>query len=253
MTILREARPDTRCADHSTDRIEVPVQLALPELAETKREITEPRSANHALTNYLRVVGIAEHDLTASLLLDEFKSLPDILAASWWRLSSVGGERVADCLHAGRQLAQAALLQTVERGPLVPRSRELIDFLQFEIGFMHHERLLAIYVDTRRRLIRIEHIADGGIGEIAIDNRAIIARGLSLGASGFILVHNHPSGMPKPSQPDLAITAKLRALGAALDLHLLDHLIIARGRTASIEDYWREVRWKDAAQSASGS
>jgi DNA repair protein RadC len=98
-------------------------------------------------------------------------------------------------------------------------------------------------VDSRLHLLRIEKIADGAFGEVAVDQRKIISCGLRIGAAGFILVHNHPSGTPQPSQADLSLSSRLKRLAGELDLHLLDHLIVARGQMGSIVDYWQEAQW----------
>jgi DNA repair protein RadC len=98
-------------------------------------------------------------------------------------------------------------------------------------------------VDSNCRLMRIERITEGSFQAASVDRRSIIGCALAVGAAGFILVHNHPSGIPQPSNADIALTRQLRALAAELDLNLLDHFIVARGRLGTIEDYWREARF----------
>lgn len=219
-----------------------PLQLELPGLPTDETVLLEWRCPVTVLTDYLGVVGVSRPGEVARLLLDDFGSLSELLGASWWRLRWVAGNRLADVLRASRNLLKTRLLESVREGPIVPRTRDLIDFLQAEIGFLRSETLLALYVDPRARLIRIEHLGEGHL-RVVVEPRTIIERGLAIGASGLVLVHNHPSGIPQPSKADLALTSKLRELAAELDLHLLDHLIIARGRVASIYDYWREAEW----------
>jgi DNA repair protein RadC len=220
-----------------------PVQLDLPGVVCGELACSEWRVPSRVLADLLRAIGVHEPREAASRLMNEFGSLSGLLAASRGRLCSVAGRRLADVIEASRGLMHARLLETVEDAPVVPRSRELIDMLQIDIGFLQHERLLALYVDSRLRLIQIRRIADGSWSEAAVNARRVIQYGLELGASAFILAHNHPSGIPRPSTDDLACTSKLRTLAAELDMHMLDHLIIARGRFGSIEDYWREARW----------
>jgi DNA repair protein RadC len=221
-----------------------PVQLDLPGVASDAPVCAEWRAPCKVLADYLRAMDVRQPGKAARDLIDEFGSLSGLLAASTWRLRWVAGRRLANIIDASRSLMKATLLEEVEEGPIVPRSRALVDMLQFEVGFLAHERLLALYVDSGLRLIQIRHIADGGWNhQMPMDARKIIQYALEVGASGFILVHNHPSGIPRPSTDDLACTSGLRRLAAELDLHLLDHLIIARGRFGSIEDYWREVQW----------
>lgn len=220
-----------------------PHQLQLPGVSDERRDALQWESPVKALADYLTAVGVSDPPLVARSLLTEFRSLSDLLGASWWQLRGAAGKRLADIFQASRSLMAAKMLEQVKEGPLISRSPELIDFLQHEIGFLDHERLIALYVDGNCRLMRIETIGDGTLGEVPINTRKIVSSGLFAGATGFLLVHNHPSGNPEPSQADLAVTSLLRDIGKQVELHLLDHLIIARGRFGSIEDFWREAQW----------
>jgi len=222
-----------------------PFQLELPWMPPRSLPV-EWQSPVAVLTDYLRAIGVTQPGLAARSLLDEFGSLSDLLAASSSRLRRVAGKRLADVLRASRILIEARFSEQIREGPIVPRSPELIKLLQLEVGFLDHERLVALYVDSNRRLMRIQKVGDGTLGGATINSRKIIGCGLALGASGFILVHNHPSGNPAPSKADLAATAHLRRLGAEVELFLLDHLIVARGQVEAIEDLWREARWNGA-------
>ena len=200
-------------------------------------------SPNNVLADYLRSLGVSRPGRVTRALLNEFGTLPDLLFASRWRLRRVVGWRLASAIAATCQLMRSTLAEPLKNAPIVPRSQALANFLQAQIGSLHHERLLAIYVDDQSRLLRIRKIADGGLRDAQVDFRKIVSCGLSIAASGIILVHNHPSGIPEPSQADLAVTARLRNLVAELDLHLIDHLIVVRGQVLSIQDQWREAQW----------
>jgi len=204
----------------------------------------ECRSSHAILSEYLQTIGVADPDAAAGALLSEFRTLGDLLSGSWWRLRRAVGGRLASVIRASRALMHASLAEPLNERPIVPRPAQLIDFLQARIGYLQHERLLAIYVDSRLHLLSIQKLADGAVSRAPVDFARIIQLGLNVGASGFLLVHNHPSGVPRPSKADLAVTSRLRDLAGQLDLHLLDHLIVARGKVASIEDHWRESRWR---------
>jgi DNA repair protein RadC len=220
-----------------------PIQLELPGVPQGEIQTVEWQSPVQVLTRYLDALAVSSASTIARALLGEFGSLSDLLAAPRGRLRWVAGRRVAEAIKASRDLTKARLLEEVKEGPVVSRSPELLELLQLEVGFLQHERLLALYVDQKSRLMRIERIGEGSLGEVAINARKIIGCGLAIGATGFILVHNHPSGSPAPSAADLSVTSRLRTLGKEVELHLLDHLVIARGRFGSIEDFWREARW----------
>jgi DNA repair protein RadC len=211
------------------------------------------RSPERALSDFLQTLSIDLPGVTARNLIDEFGSVSDLLAASWWQLRAVVGIRPASIIRASCHLMRAALAEPLERGPLVPRSKALIDFLHAEIGCLSHERLLALYVNSECRLLSTRTIAEGGPSGAPMNVRLILAHGLSAGASGLLLVHNHPSGDPSPSRDDLTATARLQRIAEEIDLALLDHLIIARGRVASIFEYWREAEWRHQNKDGCGS
>jgi DNA repair protein RadC len=216
-----------------------------PELPSLRQaEAVEWNSSAKALAEFFDALGVADPATTARSLLREFPTLSDLLSASWWRLRRVVGKRLARTVMASHELMKAMLEEQVIEGPVVPRSDALIDFLQAEVGFLKHERLLALYVDSKCRLMRIERIAEGSFTGAVPNQRAIIGCALAIGAAGFILVHNHPSGIPVPSIADLSLTQRLKHVAAEFDLNLLDHLIVARGRLGTIEEHWREARFR---------
>jgi DNA repair protein RadC len=90
-----------------------------------------------------------------------------------------------------------------------------------------------LYLDAAQRLISDETLREGGIDTVAVEVRAIVGRALDLGASGLILAHNHPSGDPQPSAADRQVTVRVATALRAIDVRLLDHLIIARNGTVS--------------------
>lgn len=97
-----------------------------------------------------------------------------------------------------------------------------------------HEWLLAFFVDDDLNLLAIETMARGDVTSCAVDIGRIYCRGRSLGARGFFLVHNHPSGDPTPSQTDRMVTARISRLTTELGLPLLDHVIVARNGIVSM-------------------
>ena len=85
-------------------------------------------------------------------------------------------------------------------------------------------------------LIKHERQQRGTIDHTPVYTREVIKRALELGASALILVHNHPSGDPTPSQADVAVTRDIVKAAAPLGITLHDHIIIGRGRHTSLRD-----------------
>ena len=85
-------------------------------------------------------------------------------------------------------------------------------------------------------MIQKNQLSKGGITGTLVDVRLVLKNALEVGATGIILAHNHPSGTLKPSEADKQITAKIKTAGTALDIKLLDHLIITEQAYVSFAD-----------------
>ncbi|MBL4585589.1 MAG: JAB domain-containing protein, partial [Flavobacteriales bacterium] len=81
-----------------------------------------------------------------------------------------------------------------------------------------------------------ENISKGGVSGTVVDPKVVFKLAVQYPASGIVLAHNHPSGNLKPSQADIELTKKLKQAGKALDIPVLDHLIIGEGEYFSFAD-----------------
>lgn len=97
-----------------------------------------------------------------------------------------------------------------------------------------HEWLLAMYVGESFNLLSVETIERGTIADCPIDFRKIIYRSLAQKASGFFLVHNHPSGDARPSIPDRQLTVRLARVSRELGMPLIEHFVVAGGEMREI-------------------
>ncbi len=91
------------------------------------------------------------------------------------------------------------------------------------------EYVYALYLDSSRRLLSKKLLALGGIDFVNLDLRSLFSHALVKGATGIILVHNHPSGEANPSKADLVVTERVINAGKILGIELIDHIILARG------------------------
>lgn len=92
----------------------------------------------------------------------------------------------------------------------------------------YFERFHVVFLDPARCPLADQSIGQGSIGVLTLRMRELFGRALSLEASGIILAHNHPSGVCRPSETDIAETRRLAAIGRTLDIELVDHLIFTR-------------------------
>lgn len=98
--------------------------------------------------------------------------------------------------------------------------------MRSRLGTRATEQLHVIYCDRARRYLDDESLAAGTASRIEARARPLIERALTLGAAGFVLAHNHPSGICRPSADDIAGTRRIAGIAAALELELVDHLIV---------------------------
>ena len=108
-------------------------------------------------------------------------------------------------------------------------------------GYRRRE-LSVVFVDGFCRLLRVQTIAEGGPDEVSLKAATVLRWALDAGASGFLLVHNHPSGDVRPSESDRSLTHLLEMLAAGLDMTMLGHLIVARGQISKIEGNGARIR-----------
>ena len=103
-------------------------------------------------------------------------------------------------------------------------------------GF-HQEHLLGLYLDSRHHLIYKATITIGTLNNNLIHAREVFAPAIEHRAAGVILVHNHTSGDPEPSEEDIVATEKMSEVGKILDIQLIDHVVIGRGCWFSLREH----------------
>ncbi|MEP2235134.1 MAG: DNA repair protein RadC [Alteripontixanthobacter sp.] len=188
--------------------------------------------ADYEVLEYLLFATNARGDTKpqAKALLERFGSLAGVLDAEADALQSVKGvgETTAGSLKivalAARRMARGRVLQK----PVLGSWQALLDYLTIDMASLTKERVRVLYLNTRNHLILDHHAADGSIDEASIHPREVIKRGLDIGATALILVHNHPSGNPEPSRADVQITNRIAEAGRLLGITVHDHVIVGR-------------------------
>jgi DNA repair protein RadC len=120
--------------------------------------------------------------------------------------------------------------------PALSSSQHVLDVLPAGLADLEVEVLLAIALDIRLTPIGVVLLAQGGPSSAVVVPRYVFTPLVRLAARQFILVHNHPSGCAVPSQEDIALTNTICRLGYALDLLLVDHLIVGGNEVCSFSD-----------------
>ena len=103
------------------------------------------------------------------------------------------------------------------------------DYFMEEVRYLTKERVYALYFSTANDLIHKTMISEGTLDRSIMSPRDIFKEALRLDAASIILIHNHPSGNPRPSDMDIIITKRIKQLGEDMGIKLLDHIIIGDG------------------------
>ncbi len=195
--------------------------------------------ADYELLELLLFYSIERVDVKplAKALLQEFGGLGGILAASREQLEKHDklGERTAVHFKAIREAARRLLKETVADRPVVSSWSQLLDYCRVAMADEQTERFRILFLDRKNKIIRDEIQQTGTVDHTPVYPREVIKRALELGASCLILVHNHPSGDPTPSEADIAMTRELSEVGAKLGITLHDHVVVAKGGCRSFK------------------
>lgn len=171
----------------------------------------------------------------ARRLLDIFGDLNRVVTAPPPRLLAVEGvgEAVVQDLKIIEALAQRMMRARVMHRPVLSSWDALLDYCHTAMAHRETEQFRVLYLDRKNVLIADEEQARGTVDHVPVYPREVVKRALELNASALILVHNHPSGDPTPSQSDITMTSQIQDAAAVLGLTLHDHLIIGKGRELS--------------------
>ncbi len=173
----------------------------------------------------------------AERLIGTFGSLAGVLSADRRALASAAAHpAAASQIRLVGEAMRHTLRQRIEARPLIGNRAALIDYLSSGMAAARVEQVRALFLDARHHLIADELMASGCVTEAPVYGREILKRALDVGATGLILVHNHPSGDPEPSESDIAVTRSIALAGRALDVQLHDHIIVAREGWVSLRD-----------------
>jgi DNA repair protein RadC len=173
----------------------------------------------------------------AKQLVGRFGSLAGVLGAGPEALKTVRGvgEAVALDLSLLHELAVRAVRDQVARRPVISSWSALLAYVKAALAHEPREQVRVLFLDKKNQLIADEVTGQGTVDHAPVYPRELMRRALELSASSLILVHNHPSGDPTPSQADVAITRQIIDAGKGLRIAVHDHLVVGRDGVASFK------------------
>ncbi|HVG55870.1 MAG TPA: DNA repair protein RadC [Vicinamibacterales bacterium] len=150
-------------------------------------------------------------------------------AADLLRITGVGGARAAQVL-AAVELGRRTLVRVHADRPRLNTPRQLASYLLPQHGSRPVEQFGIVMLDTKHRLLQIRLVSTGSLDSTVAHPREVFREAIAGRAAAIVLFHNHPSGDPRPSADDLALTARLAEAGQVVGIDVLDHLILADQR-----------------------
>lgn len=132
--------------------------------------------------------------------------------------------------------ALAILDARVARGKTLSTPTQVRAYLAMKAAGWEEERFSVLFLDAQHRVIELREMFRGTLTQTSVYPREIVKAALQSNAAAVILTHNHPSGVAEPSTADQYMTGSLRAALDMVDVRVLDHIIVAGGRSVSLAE-----------------
>ena len=152
------------------------------------------------------------------------------------RIKGLGGPAKRAELVAVLELARRAVAQRLREREVFATPGAVMHYLQLHLAARPHEVFAVLFLDAQNRLQAMEELFRGTLTQTSVYPREVVLRALHHQAASVVLAHNHPSGSPEPSRADEALTQTLKAALALVDVRVLDHIIVAPGKTLSMAE-----------------
>jgi len=146
------------------------------------------------------------------------------------------GEAKAVTIASALEIGRRRRGEEAQKVTKIKSSASVFNLLHSNIGDLEHEEFWIVYLNNSNKVLYTGQLSKGGITGTLVDVRLVLKQALELGAIALILAHNHPSGTLVPSTADKEITLKLKEAAKALDIKVLDHLIITQKEYFSFAD-----------------
>jgi DNA repair protein RadC len=175
----------------------------------------------------------------AQQLLNKYGSLQALALASVAELKQmpgVGGDKAAT-LVAAFALARRLERERLEESPVLDNPETVVRFIREANRLRNVESFQVLLLNVRQRFLRVEEISQGTLDTLLVHPREVFRAAIVGNAASILLLHNHPSGDPTPSEADIKVTRDLIRAGQLLKISVVDHIIIGRATPERTKDY----------------
>jgi DNA repair protein RadC len=175
----------------------------------------------------------------AQNILQKFGSLNALALATVDELKQIPGvgPDKAATLVAAFALARRMEQERLAESPVLDNPDTVVSFMRETNRLNNVESFQVLLLNVRKKLIRAEEISHGLLDTILVHPREVFRAAIAANAAGIVLIHNHPSGDPAPSDADIKVTRDLIRAGQLLKIEVIDHVIIGRATSERAKDY----------------
>lgn len=183
-------------------------------------------------TRHLDVLDIS------SAILDKFANLRDLAIASVGELEKVPGIgttkalQVKACIEIARRFCQ----KPVENGQVLLNSKQVYQHFQSILRDEKKEKFYLLHLNSKNQLLKQELISIGSLNASIVHPREVFSSAIKESSNAILLIHNHPSGDPTPSDEDIRTTRRLIKVGVLVGIKVIDHIIIGDGCYVSLAE-----------------
>jgi DNA repair protein RadC len=193
----------------------------------------------HELVEYLLALALPRRDTKplAKRMIADFGGFAQLLSAdadTIMRRCEVS-ENVAGAIKIAQATAVRFLKTQVQGQKVLGSWQALMDYLAVDMGFLPIERVRVLYLNAKNVLVRDLLLSEGSVDEAAVYVREVIRGAVDSHATAMILVHNHPSGDPQPSQADIRLTREIIEAARPLGIQVHDHVIVGATKSYSLK------------------
>jgi DNA repair protein RadC len=174
----------------------------------------------------------------ATHMLKHFGSLKGVAQAECVELQQIGGIGPAKACQvmAAFELSKRVAFFSGDTRPIIRQPTDVFEYFSAQMSLLTREEFCVVVLDTKNRLLKHEYVSKGTLNASIVHPRDVFRVAVIHSAAAVILLHNHPSGDPTPSQEDLDMTKRLVEAGAIMGIGVLDHIIIAGAKYISLKE-----------------
>ncbi len=174
----------------------------------------------------------------ASDVLKESEGLSKLMQMHVNTLMQIQGIREVKALQllASVELSKRVIKSKVYHASIL-KPEDVIEWFEFEYGVLQQECFIALYLDTKSKLIAHRVLFKGTLNESTVHPREVFKEAFLQNANSILIAHNHPSGDCTPSQADFEVTYKMVHVAITMGVHLVDHIIVGQNQYYSFKEH----------------